>query len=127
MWLYVTTVTYLARQEAGVSSRFRLTAGTMGVCAAVAGLSNLAWIVPNAQLGFLWLVGSLTAGLAYLGFRAALLHSPQAVQAAVRVFVISLILFDTCVVWAARGALAAVLVTTLIVPTFLLARCLRVT
>jgi len=127
MWLYVASVTYFARHEAGVSSRFRLTVGTIGVCAAVAGLSALAWIVPNAQLSFLWLVGSLTAALAYLGFRAALLRSPEVVQAAVRSFVISLILFDACMPWAARGALAAILVASLVVPTVLLARSLRVT
>ena len=127
MWLYVTSVTYFARHEAGESSRFRLTAGTVGVCAAVAGLSTLAWIVPHTHLGFLWLVGLLTAVLSYQGFRAATLHSPQVVQATVKTFVISLILFDACMAWVARGPLAAFLVASLIVPTILLARWTRVT
>jgi len=113
--------------EAGVSSRFRLTAGTVGVCAAVAGLSALAWIVPLAQLSFLWPLGLLLVGLGYAGFRAASRPSPQTVQAAVKTFVISLILFDTCIAWTARGPSTGLLVASLILPTFLLARALRVT
>jgi 4-hydroxybenzoate polyprenyltransferase len=127
MWLYVASVTYFARHEAGVSSRLRLTAGTIGVCAAVAGLSVLAWIVPLAQVSFLWLAALLALEHAYVGFRAASRPSPQMVQAAVKTFVISIILFDACIAWSARGPLAGLLLASLILPTFLLARILRVT
>ena len=127
MWLYITSVTFFARHEAGVSSSLRLTAGTIGVCAAVAGLSAIVWIVSLAQVSFLWPLALLLVGLGYKGFRAASLHSPQTVQAAVKTFVISLILFDACIAWAARGPLAGLLVASLILPTFLLARILRVT
>jgi len=127
MWLYITSVTFFARHEAGVSSSLRLTAGTIGVCAAVAGLSAMAWIVPLAQVSFLWPLALLLVGLGYVGFRAASRPSPQTVQAAVKAFVISLILFDACIAWAARGHLAGLLVASLILPTFLLARIIRVT
>ena len=127
MWLYVTSVTFFARQEAGVSSPGRLTVGTIGVCAAVAGLSALLWIVPSAQPSFLWLVGLLLVGLGYEGFRAAAQRSPATVQAAVRTFVIALVVFDACIAWAARGPWPALLVASLILPTILLARLLRVT
>lgn len=127
MWLYVTSVTFFARHEAAVSSRLRLTVGTIGVCAAVAGLTTLAWIVPLPQVSFLWPLGLLLVGLGYVGFRAASRPSPQSVQAAVQTFVIALILFDACIAWAARGPLAGLLVASLILPTFLLARILRVT
>jgi len=127
MWLYISSVTFFARHEAGVSSSLRLTAGTIGVCAAVVGLSVLAWIVPLAQVSFLWPLGLLLVGLGYEGFRAASRPSPQTVQAAVKTFVISLILFDACIAWVARGPLAGLLVASLILPTFLLARILRVT
>jgi 4-hydroxybenzoate polyprenyltransferase len=127
MWLYVTSVTFFARQEAGVSSPSRLTLGTVGVCAAVAGLSALLWAVPNPQVSFLWLLGLLWVGLGYEGFRAATQRSPATVQAAVRTFVIALVVFDACIAWAARGPGPALLVASLILPTILLARLLRVT
>jgi len=127
MWLYITSVTYFARHEAGVSSSLRLTAGTIGVCAVVAGLSALAWIVPLAQVSFLWPLGLLLVGMGYVGFRAASRPSPQTVQAAVKTFVISIILFDACIAWSARGPLAGLLLASLILPTFLFARILRVT
>jgi len=127
MWLYVTSVTFFARQEAGVSSPSRLTLGTVGVCAAVAGLSALLWAVPNPQVSFLWLLGLLLVGLGYEGFRAAAQRSPATVQAAVRTFVIALVVFDACIAWAARGPWPALLVASLILPTILLARLLRVT
>jgi hypothetical protein len=130
MWLYITSVTFFARHEAGVSSSFRLTVGTIGVCTAVAGLSALAWIVPHAQVSFFWPLALLLVGLGYAGFRAASRPLPSAeggVQAAVKAFVISLILFDACIAWSARGHLAGLLVASLILPTFFLARILRVT
>ncbi len=127
MWLYVTSVTYFARQEAGVSSPVRLTVGTIGVCTAVAGLSALLWIVPSVQPSFLWLLGLLLVGLGYEGLRAAMQRSPATVQAAVRTFVIALVVFDACIAWAARGSWPALLVASLILPTILLARLLRVT
>ena len=127
MWLYVTSVTFFARQEAGVSSPSRLTLGTVGVCAAVAALSALLWIVPSAQPSFLWLLGLLLVGLGYEGFRAAAKRSPATVQAAVRTFVIALVGFDACIAWAARGPWPALLVASLVLPTILLARLLRVT
>ena len=127
MWLYITSVTFFARHEAAVSSNLRLSTGTIGVCASVAGLSALAWIVPLAQVSFLWPLGLLLVGLSRAGFRAASRPSSQTVQAAVKTFVIALVLFDACIAWAARGHLAGLLVASLVLPTFLLARILRVT
>ncbi|MFH1110055.1 MAG: UbiA family prenyltransferase [Planctomycetota bacterium] len=127
MWLYVTSLTFFARQEAEVSSPVRLTVGTIGVCAAVAGLSALLWIVPSVQPSFLLLVGLLLVALGYEGFPAAARRSPATVQAAVRTFVIALVVFDACIAWAARGPWPALLVASLALPTILLARLLRVT
>ncbi len=126
-WLYVASVTFFARHEAGVSSSLRLTTGTIGICAAAAGLSALAWIVPLAQVSFLWPVALLLVSLGFEGFRAAYRPSPQTVQAVVKTFVISLILFDACMAWSARGHLAGLLVASLFLPTFLLSHTLRVT
>jgi len=127
MWLYITSATFFARHEAGAISGLRLTAGTVGVCAAVSGLSVLAWIVPNARLSFLWLAGLLALELAYLGFQAAAKRSPQTVQSAVKMFVISLIFFDACIAWTALGPLAGLLPASLILPTICFARIFRVT
>jgi len=127
MWLYVASVTFFARHEAGRSSAVRLSAGTAGVCTAVVGLTAVVWVISPVRLSFLWLTALLALELAYLGFRAVSERSPQTVQATVKTFVISLVLFDACIVWAARGPLAALLVASLVLPTILLGRVFRVT
>lgn len=127
MWLYVTSVTYFARREAGVSELSRLLAGTIGVCLAVGGLGSLCWISEPVHAGYLGLTGLLGATLAYRGFTAAASRQPASTQQAVETFVVSLVLFDTCLVWAARGPLTALTVAVLLIPTAVLKHWFRVT
>ncbi len=127
MWLYVTSVTHFARREAGVSERSRLVAGTLGVCLAAGGLGSLCWIIEPVHAGYLGLTVLLGATLAYRGLAAAASRQPAATQRAVETFVVSLVLFDTCLVWAVRGPLTALTVVVLLLPTAVLKRWFRVT
>ncbi len=127
MWLYVTSLTYFARREAGVSEQSRLVAGTLGVCLAVGGLGSLCWIIEPVHAGYLVLTVLLCATLAYRGFAAVASRQPAATQRAVETFVVSLVLFDTCLVWAVRGPLTALSVAVLLLPTAVLKRWFRVT
>ncbi len=152
IWLYVTSVTHFARREAGISERGRLLAGTIGVCFAVGGLVSLCWTVPQVHVEYLGLVVLLGVAVAYRGFAAAggvlsreagkhvsnqtCLPPPSAdegmppatrIQNTVQMFVVSLVLFDTCFVWAARGAVVALAVAVLFLPTVTLGRSFRVT
>jgi len=65
--------------------------------------------------------------LGYRGFTAVVDPKPASVQRAVKTFVISIILFDTCTVWAARGLGAGLVVAVLLLPTLWLGRVFRVT
>ncbi len=128
MWLYITSVTFFAREEAaGGGGRGRLSLGTLGVCAAVAGLTGLTRLIADAHTEYLGLVAILALGLGYCGFRAALDGTPARVQAVVRVFIGSVIVFDTCLAWVSAGPYAALLVAIILVPTLLLGRLFRVT
>ncbi len=130
MWLYVTSVTYFARHEAGPQRSEgpgRPLAGTIGICLAVGGLASLYWTVPQVQAGYLGLAALLGVALGYRGFAAAASRRAAGIQNAVQMFVVSLVLFDTCLVWAARGAIPALAVAALVVPTVILRRFFRVT
>jgi 4-hydroxybenzoate polyprenyltransferase len=127
MWLFVTSVTFFARFEAGVSSGRRLRWGTVGVVAAVLGLCGLSGIIFTAHLSFLIPVVVLAVALGVRGWRAAQTRDPVSVQRAVEVFVVSLIFFDMCIAWAVRGPIASLAVVVWIIPARLLARLFRVT
>ncbi len=127
MWLYVTSVTVFARQEAGESSRGWLSAATLGLCLAVAGLAGLRLVVAEVHEEYLILVAVLLLLLGYRGFRAAVQPHPSRVQQAVKIFVVSLVMFDACLAWSARGLMAALLVAVVLVPVMVLGRRFRVT
>ena len=125
VWLYVTSVTFFARHEAGVSTRRRLAVGTLGVCSAVGGLVSLCWIVENVHTGYVGAAAVLGLALGYLGLSAAARPQPASVERAVKTFVMSLIGFDACIAWSARGVVAAVIVALTIIPTVILGSARR--
>lgn len=127
MWLYVTSVTIYARTEAGQSSRMRLIGATLGVWFAVAGLAGLRFVVAGAHEEYLVLVALLLVLIGYRGFRAVVQRSPDTVQQAVKTFVLSIVLFDACLTWSARGLVAGLSIGVLLVPATLLGRRYRVT
>ena len=127
MWMYVTSLTRFARREAGESVRRDLIGGALGVTLAVVGLGALLPFGVAANVHFLVPVGGLAVVLAWVGVRAVRHASPLAVQSAVRTFVVSIVVFDGCLVWATRGPQQATWVLGLLVPVALLGRVFRVT
>jgi hypothetical protein len=131
---YVTGVTWFARNEAGQSSRAQLALATLVM---LGGVALLAWL-PEwsdrlmrrvARQPDLWrlmmaVLGALTA------FRClpAVLEPRQAnVQRAVGNAILSLVVLDAAVCFAARGTGPAVAILLLLVPAMLAARWIRMT
>lgn len=127
MWLYVTSVTVFARREATGGTAARLTAGTIGVCGAVAGLTMLAGVVPDYHRTSWLIAGPLLAVIAWFGFTATNAPTPIRVQRAVKTFLLALIMFDACIVAIARGLWPAIVVAAAVIPAVLLARVFRTT
>ncbi len=124
---YVTSVTVFARFEAGGGSARRLGVGLAGLAGAVIGLVGVQTFLDHADPWYLLLVGVLLGQVMVPGWRAAGTRTPEDVQHAVRVFVLSIILFDGCLVFAARGPLAAAMVVVLLVPSIISGRSFAVT
>lgn len=127
MWVYITSVTHFARTETAMSHRNRLVAGTIGVCMSVASLSLLFWVLPDPHAGYLGLVLLLVAMLGIQGRSAISNALPQVVQRSAGIFIVALILFDTCIAWAERGVLCGAVVAACLLPTLALKRGFRVT
>ena len=116
MWLYIASVTYFARDEAAISTKRRLTAGTIGVTAATLGLFTLLWVLPNGRIVGASLAVVLAALVVWIGLRAVLTPEPARVQGAVRGFLIALIAFDAILAGIAAGPVAARNVAVLALP-----------
>lgn len=127
IWLYTASVTYFARFEASTSARARLRIGSAGVILAVMALVGVQSFLDPCNTAYLLLVGVLLGQVAVAARRAVATGSPGDVQRAVQTFVVSLVLFDGCLAFAAQGPLAAALVVTLIVPSIGLSRRFKVT
>jgi len=130
--LYVTSVTFFARREATVASSHRLAIGWLGVGLAVAGLVAVAVRVAPAQdLGTLWptIVAclALEAALGIPAWRAVRRPEPPHVQAAVKTFILAIILFDAILVLTSRGPLPALAGAALLIPAAWLGRAFRPT
>lgn len=127
MGLYVASLTFFARDEAGVSVRARLHGSTVGIVAAVVGLAMVAVLDPMADRSALWLVLPLAVLLGTAGRRASFDPSPRTVQQAVKTFILCLILFDASLAWIGAGAFDALPIALLLIPTFALGRFVRMT
>lgn len=127
LWVYIASVTFFARKETRGGSRGRLLLGAGGVVAATAGLGVLPWLVAVPR----WSQSTAALGLAILlawsSYPALATRSPEHVQRTVRNYILALILFDACIVWASRGAIPALCVAAVLVPTVLLLRMSKVT
>lgn len=127
MWLYVASITFFARDEARVSSRQRLRIGTAGLILAVVGLIGLQFSLDPVDPLYLLLVGLVLGTITLAARKAIDSGTPGGVQQAVQVFVLCLIPFDACLVFAARGPLLAGSVVLLLVPAILSGRWIKVT
>lgn len=125
--LYVTSVTFFAGQEAEASDRRRLLIGTVGICAAAGGLCALPPALGIVRWGDLPAFATLLGWLGYWGVRASARRTANAVQRSVKVYVLSLILFDAAIVLTSRGWLPASFVAAMVAPAWLLGRTIRVT
>jgi 4-hydroxybenzoate polyprenyltransferase len=125
MWVYASSLTFFARGETREIPRGGLRIGAAGVCGSVLGLGALVFVFPDAHLGYLVPVAALVVFVGASGLGAASSARPEDVQQAVQRFVFSVILFDACIAFAARGLLAGLLVAGLLVPTVLLGRFFR--
>jgi len=125
--LYVASVTYFARKEAEGGHRTRLLIGTIGIGFAVAGLGGLCVLVPRPHYTYLILLAILFMLVVSKGVAAIRRPEPASIQNAVRTFIQSLVVFDTCIAWAARGPIAAVAVVAWVLPTRLARRWSQMT
>lgn len=127
MWTYVASLTVFARREATAGRRGDLVLGTLGVCSAIVGLAGLASIGAMRHPTALAPIAVLALALGTRGLAAVRRPQPDAVQRAVKTFVLSIVLFDAGLVWSSRGPAAALVVVLFLLPAVLLARRFRVT
>ncbi len=127
IWLYVASVTHFAGTEAAHSSTMRLRIGTLGVVLASVGLIGVSAFLERPDMGFMLLVAVLLGRVAAGVIPALRTCAPNCVQQATEAFVQCLIIFDACLVFVARGPLAAAIVLALLLPTVLLSTRFRVT
>lgn len=125
MWLYVTSLTLFARDEHRTSNRRILATALTGMIVAIAGLGSLLVIVPGAHASFL--IGPVLLLLFIIARVTPALRrrDPVYVQRTVGGLVLSIIFFDACIAWAARGFLWSLAVVAWIIPARLLARHFR--
>jgi 4-hydroxybenzoate polyprenyltransferase len=131
---YITGVTWLARHEAGRSSRVQLALATGVMLAGVALLGSLplwtAELGPLAAVGsdvwykFMTLLGLL---IGWRAVRAVIQPQPHVVQMAVQQAILSLVMLDAAACFAAQGQWGAMAVLTFLLPTMLLGQLLRMT
>lgn len=127
IWLYITSVTFFARKETEAGHRPRLALGFAGVMTAVLGLLLLNLLRdPTMQVSFFFVV-IFAVIVARPGWRAVRSAEPQNVQRAIKVWILSLILFDACIAASARGWIAGLAIAALLPLALLAARAYRVT
>ena len=127
LWLYVASITLLARGEADRPSRWQVRAGIGGIVLAVAGLALLSLVVAHPHIPYLVLAGALLLAVAFVGTRAIRRPSSAIVQRSVGRFVLALIAFDACIAWAVAGTTAGLIVLALYIPAGMMARRFRMT
>ncbi|MEK6674404.1 MAG: UbiA family prenyltransferase [Planctomycetota bacterium] len=154
MWFYVTSLTYFAKQEAGISSSRRLIWGTWGMAISVVSFCGLNFLLKSAWASYLLteslqaspfrvaqaeacgsdsvfgcalIAGVLIIVLISSGNSANQDRRPEMVQKAVKAAILGIVLLDACFVVTTRGLPTASLVVLLIVPAIATARFGRMT
>lgn len=121
MGLYVTSLTFFARREAGRSSRMALALSAAGIVGAALLLALM--LGPSTRHVDVFVLSLALA--AFLGQRlwpAIRDPSPSRVQKGVKTAILSLIALDAIIAYAAGGPYAGGLILSLLVPAWLLAR-----
>lgn len=121
--LYVTGVTWFARTESRLSSRWQLAAGSLVMLSGIGLLASLPTQMQPMQIDsqrWYILMGLLALVIGWRFVRAVVEPRPLYVQVAVRLAILSIVILDMAAVYAARGAAAAIAVMLLLVPAMLL-------
>ena len=126
---YVAGITWFARNEAAKSSRVQLALGTVlmvsgiGLLIPLPGMiDSVATILREEPIRWPILIVLIAALVGRRCVRAVLDPTPEAVQAAVRHAIFSLVVLDAAVVFAVGGLPRAVMVLLLLVPTMFLGK-----
>jgi 4-hydroxybenzoate polyprenyltransferase len=122
MFLYVTSLTYFGRDEAGVSLRRRLALGGIGI---LSGLIVLGFVTTWNPSGdpltlVIWL--ALAIQTIRCAWRAWKLPEQPLVQHAMKTFILGIIAFDAVIASAIGGWQAAAIVLALLIPPIAIGR-----
>jgi len=128
LFVYVTSITHLGRQEArdSLPPRSRLW-GLGGAVVGINGLWLLLVVTPGASWGYLRSATATTMAVAVAATCAAVAREPADKQRAMKWLVLLIIGFDAGLAGSTRGLVGEVLVAFLLVPAIWLSRRLRVT
>lgn len=127
IWLYVTSITFFAQDEANAPRSSNLRRGTLGIGVAVIMILSLGWFGHRAGVGFVLAGVGFLVLLIRAGYRAAQSKDRADVQRTVKQFVLGIIVFDSILIWPTAGALWATFLCVLVIPAWLLAKFVRVT
>ncbi|MEA1949774.1 MAG: UbiA family prenyltransferase [Planctomycetota bacterium] len=122
--IYIAGVTFFARSEAERSDRGRLLVGIAVMMLGIVLLAQLpdyTWLTMTASRWhfFMALMGVM---IAWQSLRAVFCTQPHCVQMAVKQAILSLVMLDAAVVLGVAGAIPAVVVLALLIPTVVLGR-----
>jgi len=127
MWLFVASLTFLAQQEHATTSRRRVALSSFGLILAVSGLSLFLVLVPGVHADY------LAGAVCLIGYVIGRVKpvwrdsGAATVQRAVGALVLSIVVFDACIAWSARGFSWALAVFVWVIPAKIFARYFRVT
>jgi len=122
MWLYVMSLTYFGRDEAGMPRRRRLILGFLGCVLALWMLGSVS-VLASGMNNFtiiLWLV--LFIHMVRVGLRTIRNPAPFMVQYAMKTLILGIVAFDAVIASASAGWAAAVVILSLLVPTMVIGR-----
>lgn len=126
LWLYIFSLTWFARQEVAIASRWLLQASGVGLCLSTCGLGCLWWTVKMPHPGFVLLALPLVAAVARNAWSAVKTRNSKDIQRGVKTFVLLIPVFDACIAWACCGPLTALMVLLPLAPAVYLARRFQV-
>lgn len=126
-FVYVASLTYFGRDEAGISPRRRLALGGIGILTGQLILGFVTtWNPSNDPLTLVvWLALAIQTGRA--AWRAWKRPEPLLVQHAMKTFILGIIAFDAVIACAIGGWRAAAIVLALLIPPILIGRRLYTT
>jgi 4-hydroxybenzoate polyprenyltransferase len=133
MGLYITGVTWFARNESGTSDRRQLTAAVMLINVGLATLVTFAGLATsdlkqNASTSVLLLMALIIVSINRRLIAAIRDPRPERVQSGVGIVLLSLVMIDATLALAVKeNTIAALLIASLLIPAILLKRWIPLT